>query len=119
MNIKRLFTLFACIFLTASCGCNVPHGACWNSELSEEETTTRTRYVNEEDLIVLQNPYSRTMINCYSNEQSSADSCAQVFEKRGYVRLRNVPQKPAKYDHLKGNTYPTRRWREGETTSRW
>jgi len=37
----------------------------------------------------------------------------------GYVRLRDIPYKSANYDFLKTDTYPTRRWRDGETTPRW
>ena len=41
------------------------------------------------------------------------------LRKKGYVRLREIPYKPADYDFLKTDTYPTRRWRGGELTPRW
>ena len=43
----------------------------------------------------------------------------RTAEKLGYVRLREIPYKPADYDLLKTDTYPTRRWRGGELTPRW
>ena len=41
------------------------------------------------------------------------------FEKQGFVRLNELPYKTADYDFLKVDTYPTRRWRDAEITSRW
>lgn len=76
-------------------------------------------YVNDADLIVLQNPQSRVVVECYTSERNSAEYCARQFEKRGYVRLSDIPYKSANYDFLKTDTYPTRRWRDGEITPRW
>ena len=76
-------------------------------------------YVNDENLIVLQNLNSRVLVYCYTSERNPAEYCAQQFEKKGYVRLREIPYKPADYDFLKTDTYPTRRWRGGELTPRW
>lgn len=76
-------------------------------------------YANDEDTIVLQNLHSRVLAYCYSSERNPAEFCAQSFEKLGYVRLRDIPYKPAEYDFLKTDTYPTRRWRGGELTPRW
>ena len=76
-------------------------------------------YVNDADIIVLQNPQSRIIVECYTSERNPAEYCAEQFEKRGYVRLRNMPYKSAEYDFLKTDTYPTRRWRDGEVTPRW
>ena len=78
-----------------------------------------TSYANDADIVVLQNPQSRTIVECYTSERNPAEYCAEQFEKRGYVRLRDIPYKSAEYDFLKTDTYPTRRWRDGEVTPRW
>ena len=76
-------------------------------------------YVNDDDVIVLQNLNSRVLAYCYTSERNPAEYCAQQFEKLGYVRLREIPYKTADYDFLKTDTYPTRRWRGGELMPRW
>lgn len=69
--------------------------------------------------IGLQNLENRNVVRCYNSVQSTAEDCAQIFEKKGYVRFRDIPHKTADYDFLKVDTYPTRRWRDSEITSRW
>lgn len=91
-------------------------GACTSSG---QEIPTREYYANEEPFILLQQPRTRVLLRCYANIYQPADICARVYEQRGFVRVRDIPHKPAKYDFLKKDTYPTRRWREGETTPRW
>ncbi len=76
-------------------------------------------YVNDEPYIGLQNLENRNVVRCYSNEEYSAEHCARYFEKFGYVRFRDIPYKTANYDFLKVDTYPTRRWRDSESTPRW
>lgn len=76
-------------------------------------------YVNDPDYIVLQNPQSRVIVECYTSKCNPAEYCAEQFEKRGYVRLSYMPYKSANYDLLRTDTYPTRRWRDGEVTPRW
>lgn len=82
-------------------------------------SNTREYYANEENTITLQEPKTRVLVKCYPNEYQPAEFCAHLFEEKGYVRLKDIPRQPAKYDFLKRNTYPTRRWRDGETTARW
>ncbi len=101
------FMLFFIFFITAC------------SSTEQAESQKRATYANEEGTITLQNLNTRVLINCYKSDYQSAETCAEIFEQRGYVRLTNIPHKPAKFDTLKQNTYPTRRWREGEITSRW
>ena len=36
-----------------------------------------------------------------------------------YVRMTDIPNMSAKYDILQKGTYPTRRWRKGESVPRW
>lgn len=77
------------------------------------------RYINDDEAIVLQDLNSRILAYCYDSNLNSAEYCAQEFEKLGYTRLRDIPFKTADYDVLKTDTYPTRRWRNGELTPRW
>ncbi len=69
--------------------------------------------------INLQNPYTRKIARCYNNNFSSAEECARYFEQLGFVRFRDIPYKTADYDFLHVDTFPTRRWRDSELTSRW
>ena len=73
----------------------------------------------ENEQIGLQNPLDRTIVYCYAQQSSSAEQCAKHYESQGYVRLRDLPSKPANFDSLTVDTYPTRRWRPGELTPRW
>lgn len=72
-----------------------------------------------QDSIGLQNLRSREIVHCYANSHYSAEDCAKYFESQGYTRMRDIPYKTAKYDFLTVDTYPTRRWRNGELTPRW
>ncbi|MBR1605165.1 MAG: hypothetical protein IJ660_03560 [Alphaproteobacteria bacterium] len=69
--------------------------------------------------IYLQHPFTRVIARCYASTEYATNACAETFEQKGYVRFRNIPYKTAKYDFLKKDTYPTRRWREHEKTPRW
>lgn len=71
------------------------------------------------DSVGLQNLHTRTIIYCYTNSDYTAEECASFYETQGFTRMRDIPQKPAKYDFLTVETYPTRRWRDGEKTPRW
>ena len=67
----------------------------------------------------MQNLKTRVLVYCYKSEQVSVEQCAQTFEKKGYVRLTDIPRLSAEYDFLKSDTYPTRRWRKDEKIPRW
>lgn len=73
----------------------------------------------KETEIYLQEPNTRVMARCYATAEYAANACAEMFESKGYVRLKNIPYKTARYDFLTKDTYPTRRWREHERTPRW
>ena len=73
----------------------------------------------ENERIGLQNPDDRTIVYCLSGSDYSAEQCAVHYEAQGYVRIRDLPKKPANFDSLTVDTYPTRRWRSGELTPRW
>ena len=69
--------------------------------------------------IYLQEPFTRVIARCYASAEYAAESCAKSFEQKGFVRIKNIPYKTARYDFLTKDTYPTRRWRENERTPRW
>ena len=73
----------------------------------------------QEDMIGLQDLKTRVLVYCYNSEYVSTEQCADEFDKRGFVRLTDIPRLPAEYDTLKSNTYPTRRWRKDEKVPRW
>ena len=69
--------------------------------------------------IRLQNLKTRIIVVCRESFYETAETCAQFYEKNNYVRLTDIPYKVAKYDRLTKDTFPTRRWRNGERTPRW
>lgn len=100
--------------------CAVAVGACSFYEKAENSLTfKRFGYANEETQINLQQPFTRVIVKCYSTKYEPAETCAKLFESKGYVRFEDIPYKTANYDFPKTGTYPTRRWRPGEITPRW
>lgn len=108
MNKFKFFVAFALLATVTACSSN-----------NEKQPIHRETYVNEESEISLIEPKTRVIVKCYPNEYQPAEFCAKMFEEKGYVRFKDIPHKPAKYDFLKKDTYPTRRWRDGEATPRW
>lgn len=78
-----------------------------------------SKAASDNSYIGLQNLRSRTIIYCYNNNSRSAEECASYYETKGYVRFNNIPSRSAKYDFLTVDTYPARRWRNGDTSPRW
>lgn len=74
---------------------------------------------NNQPSVGLQDLVTRTVIYCKSDNFQSVEQCASYYESQGYVRMSDIPKKTAKYDFLTVDTYPTRRWRDGELTPRW
>ena len=68
--------------------------------------------------VVMQNLQTRVLAYCRGTDDEM-NECIARLECAGYTQLRNVPTMPAKYDILKKGSYPTRRWRTGETVPRW
>lgn len=68
--------------------------------------------------VVLENLNTRVLAYCRGT-QEEVDMCVKRLEGSCYVRLQDIPRRPAKYDLLQRGTYPTRRWRNGETAPRW
>ena len=109
-NIAKTFSLllFFCL------------GACsWQETADLLTFQKKPAYGNEQAYITLQQPMNRVVVTCYNSPDFSSERCAQIFEAKGYVRLRDIPYRTANYDFLQTDTYPTRRWREGELTPRW
>ena len=69
--------------------------------------------------IGLQNQNSRAIVYCYDNPKHSAEECATYYETIGFTKIKDLPTKSARYDFLTVDTFPTRRWRNGEITPRW
>ena len=78
-----------------------------------------SKATHNDSYIGLQNLYSRTIVYCYDGNKYSAEQCASFYETQGYTRFRNIPSRSAKYDFLTVDTFPTRRWRNGEYSPRW
>ena len=68
--------------------------------------------------VIMENLNTRVLAYCRGT-QDEINSCVQRLEGSCYVRITDIPSLPAKYDQLKRGTYPTRRWRNGETVPRW
>ena len=110
LKFKLIFTVLLAVMLGSCTG--------W-AEKKTDQLPPQSLYVNEEDQINLQHPYTRVIVKCFATAREPAESCAGFFEAKGYVRFRDIPYKTANYDFLKGGSYPTRRWRSGELTPRW
>lgn len=108
MTKMQKFLVVAILILVSACSSN-----------TNQQTLQREVYANEEAVISLREPKTRVIVRCYQNEYQPAEFCAQMFEEKGYVRFNDIPHKPAKYDFITKDTYPTRRWREGEASPRW
>lgn len=74
------------------------------------------KYGNNE--VILENLNTRVLAYCRGSENEIA-MCVERLEASCYVKLQDIPRRPAKYDILQRGTYPTRRWRNGETAPRW
>lgn len=91
----------------------------WQEVAAPPPCSAKKTCPSQETEIFLQHPYTRVVARCYADTDYATDACAKEFERQGYVRFRNIPYKVARYDFLKEDTYPTRRWRKGERTPRW
>ena len=124
MNKLILTCLLA--FITASCSffsstkcsktCNPMDFGCRKCETM---VPVYPPFANEQGMIPLQNPTTKQMVRCYATDDQPAEYCARYFESQNFVRLRDIPYKTADFDPLTKDTFPTRRWREGEQTPRW
>ena len=99
-----------CVALLMLVGCS--------SGITEPETVYLTGG-NAQPLILLQDVNTGDIVCCKDTADSTAEECARALESDCFVRVQDLPYRTAEYDFLTTNTYPTRRWREGETTPRW
>lgn len=93
--------------------------ACASAPQKAEEETIVLGELPQQGVILLQNTTNGNLACCRDTEYSSAEECAKALEAECYVRVQDLPYRPAKYDFLTKDTYPTRRWREHETAPRW
>lgn len=94
--------------------------ACVSSEEQVPEVIRLgTRPQNRQPVILLQHTTTGDLACCRDTGEVTAEECAQALEKECYVRVQDLPYRPAEYDFLKRDTYPTRRWRENEKAPRW
>ncbi len=111
---SKIFKVLSLILIVFSTACS------WQkAEDMVNLRPKRTVYGNDQQHIILQQPTNRSIVTCYRSEDVSAETCAKIFESKGYVRLRNIPYNTADYDFLKTDTYPSRRWRSNENSPRW
>ncbi|MBR1840719.1 MAG: hypothetical protein IJ778_01140 [Alphaproteobacteria bacterium] len=68
--------------------------------------------------VILENLNTRVLAYCRGSDEE-IEMCVNRLKESCYVKLQDIPKRPAKYDILQRGTYPTRRWRNGETTPRW
>ncbi len=97
-------------------------GAC-SSTFTDNESAEVILLGNEpqnmQPVILLQHQTSGKLACCRDTADVTAEECARVLEAQCFVRVQNLPYRPAKYDFLTTDTYPTRRWRENEKAPRW
>lgn len=68
--------------------------------------------------VILENLNTRVLAYCRGSDVE-IDMCVSRLKASCYVKLQDIPKRSAKYDILQRGTYPTRRWRNGETAPRW
>ncbi len=71
------------------------------------------------DTIIMQQPVTREVFYCESDQYVSAVVCADELEKLGFVRLTDKSVFPGKDDLLQKGAYPPRRYREHQNIPRW
>ncbi len=97
---------------------------CACSSISAEDEAAQvvilgTEPKNVEPVILLQHQTSGKLACCRDTGDVTAEECARALEAECFVRVQDLPYRPAKYDFLTTDTYPTRRWRENEKAPRW
>lgn len=87
--------------------CAAAVSACTFPEKAENPLMPkRFSYANEETQINLQQPFTRVIVKCYSTKYEPAETCAKLFESKGYVRFEDIPYKTANYDFSKPEPIP-------------
>ncbi|MBP5399629.1 MAG: hypothetical protein J6Y53_04350 [Alphaproteobacteria bacterium] len=115
---KAVLLVFAALVLQACQG----DRACkdyWDCVESAEDIVIATTPQNVKHVIFLVNQHTGDIACCQDTPEVSAEQCAQALEADCFRRIEDIPYGIAEKDFLKNGTYPTRRWREGETSPRW
>ena len=110
MNLIKAVANLAFIGILSACA--------WSGDEIKNPFTPTPEPIKETE-IFLQEPYTRVVVRCSASIEDVTIACAQKFEQKGYVRLKNIPYRVAHYDFLTKDTYPSRRWRFNETSPRW
>ena len=120
MSISKITVSLFMISILSACGLMQEQSCVFcDASTAFQEENSGYYGINNNKEIYLQHPFTRVVARCYASAEYAANACAEMFEKKGYVRFHNIPYKTAKYDFLTKDTYPTRRWREHEKTPRW
>ena len=80
---------------------------------------TRIIIPGQNETIILQQPVTREVFYCESDDYSSAAACAAELETMGFVRLTDKSVFPGKDDMLQKGSYPPRRYRDHQNIPRW
>lgn len=80
---------------------------------------TRIIIPGSNETVILQQPVTREVFYCESDEYSSAAACAAELEEMGFVRLTDKSVFPGRDDMLQKDAYPPRRYREKQSIPRW
>lgn len=108
------------LFFLAGCACD---GSLWTAEEEceneAEVVVLGKKPLNTQSVIFLVNQNTGELACCQDTPMVSAEECAWALEQTCFKRVEDLPKGIASYDILKSGTYPTRRWRDGETTPRW
>lgn len=89
------------------------------NESSAEFVQIGNTVTGAQPVILLQHPTTGKLACCRDTEDVTAEECARALEEECFVRVQDLPYRPAEYDFLTTDTYPTRRWRENEKAPRW
>lgn len=92
-----------------------------NESYQDEFLQDEVRIIEDREpsSIALENLQTRVVAYCHDSAVFSAEECALDLERRGFVRLTDIPKVTADKDFLTTGTYPTRRWRETDRIPRW
>lgn len=119
MRYVKLFSLVSVAALLQACTVDYACKAFWACEDSVEDIVIATTPQNLQNPIFLVNQSTGDTACCQDTPEVSAEQCAQALEAKCFKRVEEIPYGVASKDFLKDGTYPTRRWRENETSPRW
>ena len=80
---------------------------------------TRIIVPGTNETVILQQPVTREVFYCESDEFVSAAMCAAELEETGFIRLTDKSAFPGKDDMLQKDSYPPRRYRDHQNIPRW